>query len=92
MSYDLQFTDQSLKDILRIKKSGNKALYNKLVALLDELVDHPTTGTGKPELLKHYHLPTWSRRLSQEHRLIYRIHESTVNVLVLSTWGHYDDK
>ncbi|MCF0059179.1 Txe/YoeB family addiction module toxin [Dyadobacter sp. CY356] len=92
MSYDLQFTDQSLKDIQRIKQSGNKPLYKKLVALLDELVDHPETGTGKPELLRYYALPTWSRRISQEHRLIYRIHESTVSVIILSTWGHYDDK
>ena len=82
MSYSLQFTDQSLKDIQRIKRSGNKPLYKKLVALLEELVDHPSTGTGKPEMLRNYDLPTWSRRLSQEHRLIYRIHESTVSVMI----------
>ncbi|ODS80419.1 MAG: addiction module toxin YoeB [Cytophagaceae bacterium SCN 52-12] len=92
MSYILAFTDQSKRDIQRIKKSGNKALYKKLVALLEELEEHPVTGTGKPELLRHYQEPTWSRRISGEHRLVYRIKAMTVTVLVLSAWGHYDDK
>ena len=34
----------------------------------------------------------WSRRLSKKHRLIYRIYETEVVVLVISAYGHYDDK
>jgi toxin YoeB len=59
---------------------------------LDELREHPKTGTGKPEQLKHYEIPTWSRRITDNHRLIYRIEEDRVIVLVLSFWGHYGDK
>jgi toxin YoeB len=34
----------------------------------------------------------WSRRISQKHRLVYRIFDTEVLVLVLSAYGHYDDK
>ncbi|HRN44897.1 MAG TPA: type II toxin-antitoxin system YoeB family toxin [Flavobacterium sp.] len=37
-------------------------------------------------------MPTWSRRINDKHRLIYRIESEKVIVLVLSLWGHYDDK
>jgi toxin YoeB len=92
MSYKLDFSEQAKDDIRKIKKSGNKALYKKLLILLEELIEHPTTGTGKPELLKHIKEPSWSRRISREHRLVYTIEGNTVTVLILSAWGHYDDK
>jgi len=34
----------------------------------------------------------WSRRLSKKHHLVYRIYETEVVVLVISAYGHYDDK
>ncbi|MDR1679151.1 MAG: Txe/YoeB family addiction module toxin [Prevotellaceae bacterium] len=64
----------------------------KVHALLEELKQHPTTGTGKPELLKHYKTPTWSRRISDKHRLIYQIHETIVTVIIIAAYGHYEDK
>ncbi|MCO6460253.1 MAG: type II toxin-antitoxin system YoeB family toxin [Saprospiraceae bacterium] len=39
------------------------------------------------ELLKHYEQPTWSRRISRQHHLIYTIEDMTVTVIVLSAWG-----
>ncbi len=92
MNYRLSFSPQSIKDIRKIKESGDFKLYNKLSNILDELLEHPNTGTGKPELLKHYEKPTWSRRLSRQHRLIYTIEDRTVTVYIISAWGHYDDK
>lgn len=92
MSYILDFTDNSKKDIQKIKKSGNKALYKKLITLLEELEEHPYTGTGSPEQLKHNLSGYWSRRLSREHRLVYSIREQVVTVTVLSAFGHYSDK
>jgi toxin YoeB len=59
---------------------------------LEELKDHPTTGRGKPEQLKHYSLPTWSRRISSKHRLVYQIHENIVTVIIIAAYGHYADK
>ena len=76
--YALLFLPQADEDISKIKQSGDKSLYKKLVSLLEELREHPATGTGKPEILKHYEQPVWSRRNSAKHRLIYRIDDNVV--------------
>ena len=55
-------------------------------------MNHPTVGTGHPEQLKGERTGQWSRRISQKHRLIYQIMEHEVVVLVLSAYGHDDDK
>ena len=64
----------------------------KIDTLLNELRAHPLTGTGKPEKLKHYEIPTWSRKITDKHRLIYRVYDEKVVVVVLASWGHYHDK
>lgn len=87
MIYHLYFSGQANKDIGFHKKSGNKVLLKKLFVLLEELTEHPTTGTGKPEQLKHNLTGYWSRRINQEHRLIYKILDDTVRVY--SAKGHY---
>jgi toxin YoeB len=61
----------------------------KLYTLLDEQTDHPRTGTGKVEILKHYSEETFSRRINKEHRLVYRIYDDIVSVLLISAHGHY---
>ena len=65
MSYELKYTKTLLKHLNLISKSGNKALHKKLVTLLFELKEHPTSGTGQVEQLKHYEIPTYSRRLNK---------------------------
>ena len=92
MAYHLEFSDKAVKDIALHKKAGNKAIQKKLHTLLKEVAEHPTFGTGKPEQLKHYQEPTWSRRISGEHRLVYEIQDEVVTVLMLSAFGHYGDK
>ena len=89
-NYKVRYTDEAKEDIKRIKKTGNKILIHKLKKLLKELEEHPKTGTGKVEFLKHK--KRWSRRINQEHRLEYKIYEDKVVVLVLTAYGHYDDK
>lgn len=89
MVYELEFTKEALNDIQRHKKSGNKPLLKKLEKLLQELKQHPSTGTGQVEMLKLYQEETWSRRINDEHRLVYRIKEDVVVVLILSAYGHY---
>ena len=92
MIYEIELTDDADADIKKHKKSGDKTILRKINKIFDELRDNPTVGTGKPEILKHYKIPTWSRRISDKHRLVYRIESEKVIVLVLSLWGHYDDK
>lgn len=87
MSYHLDFTDQAKDDIALHKKTGNKAVLKKLHALIQELAEHPFTGTGKPEQLKHNLSETWSRRINREHRLVYEVAEDIV--FILSAKGHY---
>ncbi len=89
MSYEILITELAKNDILRLRKSGNKALMRKLDTLLNELREHPLVGTGQIEQLKHYQDSTYSRRINKEHRLVYRVREQTVTVLILSCYGHY---
>ncbi|HMR83815.1 MAG TPA: type II toxin-antitoxin system YoeB family toxin [Niabella sp.] len=61
MRYKINFSTHAYRDIGRIEQSGNKKLLKKLDLLLEELKEHPRTGTGKPEQLNHYEIPTWLR-------------------------------
>ncbi|WP_083488657.1 Txe/YoeB family addiction module toxin [Pedobacter borealis] len=56
------------------------------------ILDHPTTGAGKPELKKYNLSGLYSRRITQKHRLVYQINGEEVSVLVLAAAGHYGDK
>lgn len=58
MTYHLDFSDKAVKDIALHKKAGNKAIQRKPYTLLKELIEHPKTGTGKPEQLKYHAYPT----------------------------------
>lgn len=86
--YRLEFTDGAKKDLVKLHKKAPMAI-KKLNVLLTEIQEHPTTGTGQVEQLKYYEEETWSRRINNEHRLVYRIQEDVVVVLVLSVYGHY---
>jgi toxin YoeB len=92
MSYLIELTPEAYSDIEKHKRAGDKKILVKIDKLLNELREHPTTGTGKPEQLKHYKIPIWSRRITSSHRLVYRIQGSKIVVLVLSLWGHYRNK
>ena len=89
--YDIIYTTQAKEDIAFLKRNEPDAI-RKLVKLLDELMEHPYTGTGKPEQLTGNRSGQWSRRITKKHRLIYEIHDKNIVVLVLSAYGHYDDK
>lgn len=89
--FSLDFTPGAIAGMAKLKKS-EPAAFKKLGKLLEELREHPATGTGHPEQLKGTSIPTWSRRITEKHRLVYAISDTQVKVLILSTYGHYDDK
>ena len=89
MSYRIVFTKQAQNDIDFHKKSGNRAVLKKINTFLEELVQHPFTGTGKPELLKYNLVGLWSRRINHEHRLVYEVIENTI-VIIITAKGHYE--
>jgi len=91
MNYTLEFSKIALEDIKKHKKSGDKATLKKIEKLLNELMEHPTTGTGQPEILKHDLQGLYSRRINKKHRLIYCIKEEIITIYVLSARSHYGD-
>lgn len=88
--YTIKFTENAQKQLVILAKKAPTAM-KKLAKLLEELREHPRSGTGQVEQLKYYQEETWSRRITREHRLVYRIHDNTVEILVLSVFGHYED-
>lgn len=70
---------------------AERKVFDRINVMLEECRRHPFTGTGKPEPLKRDLAGWWSRRISQEHRLVYRVRgtgESQV-LEVLSCRYHY---
>jgi toxin YoeB len=53
----------------------------RILRLLEEVCRTPFSGTGKPEPLKHLGSSIWSRRIDQEHRLVYVVEHETIRVL-----------
>lgn len=84
--------EQAQKDREYWKESGNKAIMNRITALLKDIVEHPYTGIGKPEPLKYDLAGKWSRRINSEHRLIYSVNEDIVTVYVFAMRYHYSKK
>jgi len=73
-------------------KSGNQSSIKKLSRILEELAENPFEGVGKPEALKHELSGLWSREINRKDRLLYRVKEEIVTVVVISAMGHYSDK
>jgi toxin YoeB len=86
------FTPKARKDLDFWIKSGNKNVLNKITSLIEDIQLHPFEGIGKPEPLKHHLTGRWSRRINQEHRIIYKVtEENTIEILdILSLKGHYE--
>jgi toxin YoeB len=77
-------------DHLKIHKNfGNKAVLKKVEIIFRELENHPYTGTGQPEKLKHELAGYYSRRINRKDRIIYKVDEDIVTVIVVSAMGHY---
>lgn len=91
MKFEVIFQKQAQEDLRQLLRNEPKA-YRKALSLISELYDHPRTGTGHPEQLKGEPHGRWSRRITQKHRLVYEIRDTEVIVIVLTAYGHYDDK
>lgn len=89
--HEVRYTPESEADLRRLKKN-EPAAFKKAVKLLNELMEHPATGTGHPHQLSGDRAGQWSRSITKKHRLVYQIDGTEVLVLVLSAYGHYDDK
>lgn len=86
---EIKLLEQAKADLEYWKKTGNKAIMNKITALLKDIVEHPYTGIGKPEALKYELAGKWSRRINSEHRIVYSVHDNQIEVYVFSMRYHY---
>jgi len=66
----------------------DRKIYAKIVALIRDVQRSAFTGLGKPEPLRHNLRGYWSRRITEEHRLVYKVTDDAI--IVASCKYHYD--
>ncbi|GGI24014.1 Txe/YoeB family addiction module toxin [Pedobacter mendelii] len=84
----IELHEQAIDDFEYWKKSGNKAIQKKIEQLITAIQENPYMGIGKPEPLKYGLSGQWSRRINEEHRIIYDVIENVLNIYSLK--GHYN--
>jgi toxin YoeB len=76
----LEFDQAAFEDLAWwIEQDRSKAL--RIISLIKDVQRDPFKGLGKPEPLKHEFKGCWSRRIDQEHRLIYQVTEEKIRIL-----------
>ncbi len=88
--YSVEVEKKAKEELLAHKKAGNKVTIHKIEKIIVELSDTPYNGTGSPEALKHELSGYWSRRINVKDRLLYRVEGK--RVIIVSAYGHYNDK
>jgi len=72
---------------LRYWTTKDRKVALRVFELIEAVLRDPFTGIGKPEPLKYVLAGCWSRRVTQEHRLVYRVSEGRIDLL--QTRYHY---
>ena len=85
---NIAFTGKAWTDFMEWSKSDRK-IFLKISLLIEETSRTPFNGIGKPEPLRHQLKGYWSRRISDEHRLIYSVNENDIQII--SCKYHYKD-
>ncbi|AUN93611.1 Txe/YoeB family addiction module toxin [Pseudazoarcus pumilus] len=78
----LVFSDQAWEDYLHWQKHDRK-MVERINRLIREIQRTPHEGIGKPEPLKHALAGWWSRRIDDEHRIVYRVEGDAVQIAQL---------
>ena len=86
---EIIYSQQAQSDIKFWLKSGNKKIQGKITQLINAIQKDPFNGIGKPEALKYELNGKWSRRIDEEHRLIYEMPEDQSIIKIHSLKGHY---
>jgi toxin YoeB len=74
------FQEQFLED-LRYWMKTDRRVASRCLDLVGAVLRDPTGGVGKPECLKYLAGDVWSRRLTQEHRVVYLVRDDRVHFL-----------
>ncbi len=83
------WTDEAWADYLYWQAEDRKIL-KRINALLKDIDRNGNTGLGKPEPLKYEFRDYWSRRITEEHRLVYRIEDNGQQITIISCRKHYE--
>lgn len=77
---DAVFQPEFVED-LRYWVANDRKLALRAFDLIEAILRDPFTGIGKPEPLRYLAAGVWSRRLNQEHRIVYRVSDSRIDFL-----------
>ncbi|PCI37028.1 MAG: Txe/YoeB family addiction module toxin [Thiotrichales bacterium] len=84
---NLTFSQNAWSDYLYWQKT-DKTILKRVNILIEDILRHPTEGIGKPEVLKYQLKGCYSRRINQEHRLVYRIKNGD-EIQIIAVRYHY---
>jgi toxin YoeB len=85
----LVFTAQGWEDYTHWQQA-DRSILKRINRLIDDALRDPTTGIGKPEPLKYGIAGAWSRRITDEYRLVYRILND--DLVILQDRYHYHQR
>ena len=78
----LIFSSQAWEDYLYWQQT-DKAVLKRINALIKDIQRSPFEGIGKPEALKHGLSGYWSRRIDNEHRIVYKVVDNAIHIAQL---------
>jgi len=84
---EIILTPAAKADVDEWKKSGNKKVLQRIRELIESIQQTPFESIGKPEPLKYELMGKWSRRITNEDRLIYEVKGENINIYSLK--DHY---
>ena len=79
---NIRFSSNAWNDYLYWQRTDKKML-KRINLLIRDILRHPYEGIGKPVPLKHGLSGYWSRRINDEHRVVYKIEEDTIKIAQL---------
>ncbi len=89
MNKEIVFVKESWEDYIEWA-ARDKKIFKKINDLIQSTIRNPFDGVGKPEPLKNGLSGYWSRRITDEYRLIYRV--SNDKICIIACQGHYPKK
>lgn len=87
-SYIVSFTEQAELD-LKHWQTANPKIVAKIENLILDVLEHPGSGIGKPEPLRHQLSGCWSRRINHSDRMVYSVDEENKKIIIYQLRYHY---
>jgi toxin YoeB len=85
---EVRLNRQAQDDLTYWRNTGNQLILKKISRIIDDIIDRPFEGIGKPEPLRYEFSGKWSRRITKADRLIYSVEAEILKIY--SMRGHYN--